>query len=188
MDRKLLALAIFLACAGCETEVVRHVNLTPGLGDEITSGDEKKVTRESILVDKVKKDPKDAQAWFELGEYYENGMQLAEAASAYEQGNALMEPGRYTGGEYLLARVYLRVQDWKRSIEHLDNIFKLEPKDPKSACLNSHFREAHYLRGAIYFLSKDYRLAKREFARFLEIGGDESRVEEWLDEIQLHGE
>jgi hypothetical protein len=84
--------------------------------------------------------------------------------------------------------VYLRLQEWERSVGNLNVIFSLEPKDPKSACLNAHFREAHYLRGAIYHIHRQYKEAKREFHRFLEIGGEEWRVEDSLAEIQAQGD
>jgi len=179
----LFALALLLG-AGCEVETKRTTEVVgPDHPPEPT-----REPRLQRLLDGVASDPKDAKSWFELGEFYEGGAQYVQAADAYEHGNALMEPGRYTGGHYLLARVYLRLQEWPLTIEHLDEIFKLEPKDPKSACLNSHFREAHYLRGAVYYLNKQWRPAKREFYRFIEIGGDENRVDEWLEEIRAQGE
>lgn len=185
MRRSLFLLAVLAmgTFAGCETETVTHVRVVDPLGDR-DGPDVKKVSRESTLRERVEKDPKDVQGWFELGEYYENGMELVKAIDAYERGNALLERGRYTGGHYLLARCYMRLQEWERSIYNLNAIFALEPKDAKSACLNPHFREAHYLRGAIYYLNRQWKPAKHEFLRFIEIGGEETRVEEWLDQIQ----
>jgi len=185
MRSKVVLLSSFLVLAGCESETVKKVHVMDPLAG---ASDVPHEPREKALKDKVEADPKDAKAWFELGEYYEGGMQYIQAAEAYEHGNSLMEPGRYTGGHYLLARVYLRLQEWDQTLAHLNEIFKLEPKDPKSACLNPHFREAHYLRGAVFYLNKQWHPAKREFLRFIEIGGDENRVEEWLDDIQAQGE
>jgi tetratricopeptide (TPR) repeat protein len=190
MRHKTFALACVLALGcftGCETETIRTVKLR-GPFDANEESDSPRVTRESKLLERVQKDPKDAQGWFELGEYYERSMQPVDAVNAYEKGNALLEPNRYTGGYYLLAKMYLRLQEWERSIGNLNVIFMLEPKDPKSACLNAHFREAHYLRGAIYHIHGQYRAAKKEFLRFIEIGGEEWRVEESLSEIQAQGE
>jgi tetratricopeptide (TPR) repeat protein len=183
-------LAGMLACmvfAGCETEQVTHVRVRDPLADQV-GGDAPRVTRESKLKDRIEKDPKDVQGWFELGEYYETGMQRIEAAKCYETGNALLTPGRFTGGEYLLARIYLQLQDWETSIYHCNRVFQLEPKDPKSACLNPHFREAHLIRGAIFYVNKQWKPAKKEFYRFLELGGEEFRVEDKLEEIQAQGE
>jgi tetratricopeptide (TPR) repeat protein len=189
MNRSCLLVAASLAflAVGCETETVRQVKIRSPF-DPNDDADAPRVTRLDKLKERVEKDPKDVQGWFALGEFYETSFKLADAAACYERGNSLMEPGRYTGGEYLLARVYMRAEDWERSIAHLNRIFVLEPKDPKEACLNPYFREAHYLRGAIYFLNRQYRPAKKEFFRFMEIGGDENRVEDWLDQIQAQGE
>ena len=184
MKLRLLLLAGFIALAGCETEVVVHIKPYGKAGDPF----EPKVTNEKKLLDRTEKDPRDAKGWFELGDYYERGLELDKAVSAYERGNDLLEAGKFTGGDYVLARIYLRLQEYDRSIAHLNAIFKLEPKDPSSAILNPHFREAHYLRGAIYYLSEQYRPAKREFERFMALGGSEGRVEEWLDKIQVAGD
>lgn len=189
MSRNVLLIAALVLLAGCETEVVTHVNVRSGLDDYSYNPDDKRVTKEQVFLERIQKDPQDAQAWFHLGEYYEASADMPRAAQAYERGNALLgEPCRYTGGHYLLARVYLRMQDWQASIAHLNEVFKLEPRDPKSATLNQHFREAHYLRGAIYYLNQNYRQAKHEFLRFVETGGDENRVEDWLEQIRLSGE
>jgi tetratricopeptide (TPR) repeat protein len=188
MTRNVLLIISLAFVAGCETEVKTRVNVKSGLEDYSYNPDEKRITKEQRFLDGVEKDPQDAQAWFSLGEYYESALDMPKAAQAYERGNSLMTPGRYTGGHYLLARVYLRMQDWQASIAHLNEIFKLEPKDPKAACLNQHFREAHYLRGAIFYLNQQYGPAKHEFLRFIEIGGDENRVEDWLEQIRLSGE
>jgi tetratricopeptide (TPR) repeat protein len=179
-----LALCLF---AGCETERVHHVQVMDFTTD-LSDDDAPRVTRLKKLQDRVEKDPKDAAGWFALGEYYETGMENAKAIDAYQHGNALIDVRHYTGGNYLLARMYLRIEDWDRSIFYLNQIFALEDKDPKRACLNPHFREAHYLRGAIYFLNKQYQLARREFIRFTEIGGDENRVEDWLMQIHDQGD
>src|SRR4051794_26606777 len=103
-----LALCVF---SGCETETIKHVRVMDALGE--SSGPEvTRVTREQKLRERVEKDSKDVQGWFELGEYYENGMNLIEAVNCYEKGNSLLDRGRYTGGYYLLARVYMRLQEW----------------------------------------------------------------------------
>jgi tetratricopeptide (TPR) repeat protein len=186
MKFKTFALACFCATvffSGCQTEKIQTVKLR-GAFDPIDEGDAPRVTREKTLLARVEKDPKDVQGWFELGDYYERGEQLVEARNAYARGTDLLEPGRYTGGHYLLAKVSVRLQDWGYALANLQVIFSLEPKDPKSACLNPHFREAHYLRGVIFFVHKQYGEAKKEFVRFLEIGGEEWRVEESLGEIQ----
>jgi tetratricopeptide (TPR) repeat protein len=184
MKPSVLLVAGLIALAGCETEVVVHIKPHGRVGESF----EPKVTNEKKLLDRTEKDPRDPKVWFELGDYYESGLELDKAVAAYEHGNDLLEPGRYTGGHYVLARIYLRLQEYDRSIAHLAEIFKLEPKDPSSAILNPHFREAHYLRGAIYYLSEQHRPAKREFERFMALGGSEGRVEEWLDKIQIAGD
>jgi tetratricopeptide (TPR) repeat protein len=144
--------------------------------------------REKALVERVQADPTSLNAWFELGQYYEDGMQFVYAANAYEHGAALVKSERETGGHYVLARVYFRLQEWDLATRHLDEIFRVEPPDREAACRNPHFREAHYLRGAHSWLRKQWREAKKDFLRFIEIGGDENRVEEWLEEIQAQGE
>ncbi len=186
MKTRAVLFAGLIALAGCETEVVVHMYPKGRSGETF----EPKVTNEKKLLDRVEKEPKDAKGWFELGDYYECGLELDKAVSAYERGNdlLLLEPSKFTGGHYVLARIYLRLQEYDRSIAHLGEIFKLEPKDPGAAILNPHFREAHYLRGAIYFLNEQYRPAKREFERFMALGGSEGRVEEWLDKIQVAGD
>jgi tetratricopeptide (TPR) repeat protein len=186
--RLLLGLLLVAALTGCETET-RMVDFRAG-GDPFQpiDPDTKRVSRKETFLARVEKDPKDAQGWFQLGQYCEEGLELVEAANAYEKGAALLEPGRYTGGHYLLARVYLRLQEWERSVANLNALFALEPKDVKTACLNGHFREAHYLRGAIHHILRQFKDAKKEFLRFLELGGEEWRVEDSLEEIRAQGE
>ncbi|MEZ0229856.1 MAG: tetratricopeptide repeat protein [Planctomycetota bacterium] len=189
---KFKAFALACVCAtvflsGCQTERVQTVKLR-GPFDPIDETDAPKVTREKTFIDRVEKDPKDVQGWFELGDYYERGEQLVQAREAYARGTALLEPNRYTGGHYLLAKVSVRLQDWQHALGNLQVIFSLEPKDPKSACLNPHFREAHYLQGVIFFIHKQYRSAKKEFLRYLDLGGEEWRVEDSLGEIQAQGD
>lgn len=190
MLRKTIAFTSLIALctlAGClEREVKSEVRVKSPF--DAHDPDVKRVTREDKLKERVEKDPKDAQGWFELGEYYEQGMQLIDAVNSYERGNSLLTPGRYTGGHYLLAKIYLRLQEWDRAIANLNVLFSLEPKDPKSACLNPHFREAHYLRGAIYHIHRQYKAAKQEFVRFVDLGGEEWRVEDSMSEIQAQGE
>ncbi len=169
-----------LASTGCETETVKgDVRVLTSVDP-----DTPKVSREDDLKSRVQADPKDSRAWFELGDYYERGMQLGAAAECYERGAALMDDTRYTGGHYTLAKVYMRLQDFPRAFAHLDRLAQLEPKDPKAACLNPHFREGHYLRGAIFYINQQWQPAKKAFVRFLELGGEESRVSEWLDRIE----
>ncbi len=191
MKLKAFALVCLLGAtglySGCQTEKTTMVRIRSPF-DANDETDAPRVTRYDTLRARVEKDPKDVQGWFELGEYHERGMELHKAREAYATGTALLEPGRYTGGHYLLAKVSLRLQDWETSIQNLNVIFSLEPKDPKSACLNSHFREAHYLRGAIYFIHKQYRQAKKEFGRYLDLGGEDWRVEDSLSEIAAQGE
>ena len=128
------------------------------------------------LEERVAADPTDAFAWFALGEDHENVLELADALNCYEHGEL------FSGslhGHLLLARVNLRLQDWEHSIAQLNRIFAVERSDSRDA----DFREAHYLRGAVAYLQSDWSRAKMQFKRFIELGGEENRVEDWLDEI-----
>ena len=182
MRSKAVLFSALLVLAGCEVETKKNVRVMDPLAG---ASDVPHEPRAKQLLDKVAEDPKDAKAWFELGEYYEGGMQLIQAADAYEHANALMDQSRYTGGHYLLARVYLRLQEWDRTLQNLNEIFKLEPQEPAVACLNENFREGHFLRGAIHFELGQWSLAKAHLRRFVALGGDEYRVTEWLHEIRL---
>jgi tetratricopeptide (TPR) repeat protein len=191
MRTKLLGLCLgaglSFTLAGCETQLVRGAVKVRG-DDDVVETDTPRVTREKAYLNKLEKDPKDTPTWFELGEYYESGVQYREAVACYLKGNALLDQQQYTGGNYHLARAYAHLQEFERALAHLDAVARLEPKNPKSACLNADFRESHYLRGAIYFLHHQWKPAKHEFLRFVELGGDELRVEEWLDQIKDQGE
>lgn len=186
--RSSTSLLLFLAAtvalgAGCETEVrMREVRMyDPSRPGE--DGEPTRVTREQTLRNRIDADPKDARAWFDLGSYYEESGFLVEGANCYEKGNSLFEPRRYTGGYYLLARIYFRMKEFDRSLVNLEVLHSLEPRDARTASTNEHFREAHYLHGALHMVLNHKREAKRHFMRFLELGGEESRVEELLDEI-----
>jgi tetratricopeptide (TPR) repeat protein len=131
----------------------------------------------------VEKDPKDAKAWFEFGAYWEESLDFQKAAECYERGSELIDPTRWTRPNYTLGRVYFRMQDFDRSIRHLEAVIQYESPDPAVSCLNPDFRESHYLRGAIYYLHNRWREARRDFLRFVELGGEDARVEQFLDKI-----
>jgi hypothetical protein len=70
------------------------------------------------------------------------------------------------------------------AMRHLDAVIKLESPDPKVACVNPHFAESHFLKGAMYFIRHRWRDARKEFLRFEELGGESARVDEYLDQIE----
>ena len=168
-----------LGAAGCETEIVRGP-----VEVHHRSADVPRTSSEERLRDAVKKDPGNAKAWIELGTYYEDGLQLVDAAQCYERAHSLVDGRRFTGCHFLLARVYARLEDFDRAVRHLESVFALEPRERRVACANEHFREAHFLRGAIHFTLAEWRRAEREFEQFVALGGDGFRCEEWRSRIR----
>ncbi len=150
----------------------------------------KRVTREDALIEEVKKDEKNHAAWFNLGQFYYDGGEWEKAASAYERGNALMCPdpdkARYTGGYFCLALTYVHMKPprYDLAMKNLDMIARLEPRDPKEASFNANFREAHRIRGAIYYDSNNPKPARRELLKYLELGGDEDAVSDVLGKLK----
>jgi tetratricopeptide (TPR) repeat protein len=187
LSRKLFSLLLvgLVGVSGCVTEVERGDVRVASVNND---SDVPRVSRESELKSKVEADPKDAKAWFELGDYYEKSLAYGMAAECYERGSSLMDGTRFTGGHYTLAKIYMRMEDFPRAIVNLDRLAALEPRDPKAACINPHFREGHYLRGAIYFIGAQWRPARKEFQRFLELGGEEWRVSERLEQLEGRGD
>ncbi len=179
--RRIALAMLIIGLTGCETETIRRHGV-PGITTEGVPLPNKR----DPLVEQVEKDPKNAKAWFELGLFDEQGDRLDDALHEYEKGNELLDQSRYTGGNYLLARVSFKRRDFERSIGYLNAIFALEPRDPAAACLNPNFREGHYLRGAIHYELEQWPQAKAELGRFLELGGERDRVDEWLYDIRLH--
>lgn len=164
---------------GCETEE-RHGPIRPtgALDASLPPSN-----RYADLKEQVEKDPQNPSGWFNLASYYEECQDWRAAIACYERGNELIDQKQWTGGNYFLGRAYLRVNDYIQAMRHLDLVVSLESPDPKVACLNPHFAEAHYLKGAIFYVNKNWRKARNEFNRFLELGGDDNRVEEYLEHI-----
>jgi len=178
--RRIALAMLIIGLTACETETIRRHGV-PGITTEGVPLPNKR----DPLVESVEKDPKNAKAWFELGLFDEQAERLDDALHEYEKGNELLDQSRFTGGNYLLARVSFKRRDFERSIGYLNAIFALEPRDPAAACLNPNFREGHYLRGAIHYELEQWPQAKRELGRFLELGGERDRVDDWLYEIRL---
>jgi tetratricopeptide (TPR) repeat protein len=189
MLRQLFGLVVLVGAAsvaGCTEVEVKPGR--PSIGGPNTT--HPKSTREQDLRDAVQKDPKDHVAWFELGQFYYDGGEWDKAALAYERGNALMcpdpEKASYTGGYFCLALTYVHMKParYDLAMKNLDMIAWLEPSDPKTASFNANFREAHRIRGAIYYYNNNPKPAKRELLKYLELGGDEDSVSEILESLK----
>ena len=175
------ALLAAAALSGCVTEVRKGAPSPGG-----TNPDRAATPKAHVLDDlqaKVDKDPKDPQGWFEFGLYWEDSMDYVKAAQCYERGNELLDQSRWTGGNYHLGKVYFRMEQFELAMRHLDAVIHLESPDPKIACVNSDFSEAHYLKGAMFYIRHRWRDARKEFLRFVELGGESNRVDEFLDRI-----
>lgn len=172
-----VAVGLTLLC-GCETEVRQGPPRAAGPDVAVP-----KHRREEDLRARVEKEPTDPSGWFAYGSYWEECSEFRRAIQCYERGNELMDQKQWTGGNYSLGKAYFQLGDYVQALRHLDLVLALESADPKVACLNNHFAESHYLKGAIYFLHKNWRKSRTEFMRFLELGGEDTRVEEFLDRI-----
>lgn len=188
--------ALTFTAVGCTTEervLPRGQRLVQV--DETDDDGEKVPDKEKKLLEEVDENPQSTRAWWQLGEYYEETGQYPRALDAYTRMKALIDQGpsgrKFTAGDYHLGRLYTKGRDYLRAIEHLKAVVAMQPKDPSEASLNRHFREAHYLLGAIYYENKQWEPSKKHFVTFRELGGEPERVEPWLakiDEVQWAGE
>ena len=111
----------------------------------------------------------------------------------------------YTGGNYRVGRCFAKLDRYAEAVYYLQKVVQLWPrmpdkipagttreqvelaleKDQKLARQNPHFRNSHYMLGACYKELRDFKLAEYHLKRFVDLGGDESRVLHHLAEIEL---
>lgn len=184
-----LALVAAVAVAGCET----HERVVPGSSTKVRYGweedDEPRETREDVLRRRTEEEPESPKAWFDLGSFYEDAQQFGSAITCYEQFYALLKQEQarsgvyFTAGAYHLGRAHARARNYPQAVHYLREVLSVQPKDPIAASLNSHFREAHYLLGAVYYENRQWKPARDHFISFRELGGEPVRVEPWLARI-----
>jgi tetratricopeptide (TPR) repeat protein len=187
------ALVVLSLTAGCETQE----RIVPGSSTTVRHAydEQERETREDVLRQRTKDEPEDPKAWFDLGTYYEDVQQFGPAIACYEQLYGLMKQEQsqtgtyYTAGAYHLGRAHARARNYREAVQYLRELLDQQPKDPVEASLNSHFREAHYLLGAVYYENRQWKPSRQHFVSFRELGGEPLRVEPWLariDEVE-HG-
>lgn len=182
-----LALAAAVALVGCETQE----RVVPGSSTTVRHAwDEgERETREDVLRQRTEDEPEDPKAWFALGSYYEDGQQFSSAIICYEQFYGLLKQEQartgvfFTAGAYHLGRAHARARNYREAVHYLREVLAQQPKDTMEASLNSHFREAHYLLGAVYYENRQWKPARDHFISFRELGGEPVRVEPWLARI-----
>ncbi len=180
--------AAALVVAGCETQERVVPGSSTTLRNAWDDGD-KRETREDVLRQRTEDEPESPKAWFDLGSYYEDAGQFAPAISCYEQLYGLMKQEHsrsgtyYTGGAYHLGRAHARARNYREAVQYLREVLEHQPKDVTEASLNSHFREAHYLLGAVFYDNRQWKPAREHFVTFRELGGEPLRVEPWLSRI-----
>src|SRR5262249_319506 len=139
-----------VCCLGCTTTE----RLAPGSSRRVELVDDPKMQKrntEKELVEATEKNPADMGAWANLGDYYEDMQQFEAASVAYERMNALIEKyqsehhARFTGGHYMLGKIYFKLARFVLALPHLQEVVKIEPKDRKIAVLNYQFKETHFL-------------------------------------------
>lgn len=186
--------ATLATVAGCETQE----RVVPGSSTTVRHrfDDTERESREDVLLERAEDDPENPKVWFDLGSYYEDGQQFVAAIQSYEQLYGLSEreaakQGVYfTAGAYHLGRAHARARNYREAVRYLNEVVEHQPRDPKTgnvdvvqASLNSHFREAHYLLGAIFYDNRQWKPAREHFVTFRELGGEPVRVEPWLARI-----
>lgn len=176
-----------LALVGCETTE----RVVPGSKTTIRNSKEgERETREDVLRKRAEDTPEDPKVWFDLGDYYEEGQQFSAAITCYEQMYGLIKQEearlgtRFTAGAYHLGRAHARVRNYREAVHFLREVLQLQPADETEASLNAHFREAHYLLGAVYYENRQWEPSREHFVSFRELGGAPLRVEPWLARIE----
>lgn len=139
------------------------------------------------LIDDADGPQQKAQAWWRLGDFYEDGMRYREALGAYaNMHRAILElPGgdRYTAGPYHQGVMLTRLKEFPAAVVMFQEVLKLQPKDVQQAALYDHFRESHYLLGWIYYQTKQWDPAQSHLTTFKEMGGAPERVDSLLMNI-----
>lgn len=187
--QQVAALVLGLAAlTGCET-TERVVPGTPTTLRHANDPGERE-TREDVLIERTEEHPEDPQVWWQLGDYYETGQAWGGAIAAYSHMKVLIDQkaqrgeGRFTAGDYHLGRAYTLAKQYPNAVRHLGYVVEMQPEDISQASINSHFREAHYLLGGIYYEHKQWKQAREHFVTFRELGGELDRVEPWLARIE----
>lgn len=188
------AAAALLSLVGCETQE----RVVPGSSTTLRHAweDGERETREDVLRQRTEDEPENPKVWFDLGSYYEDVQQFAPAITCYEQLYGLLQQEQsakgvyYTAGAYHLGRAHARARNYREAVLYLREVLQHQPKDTMEASLNSHFREAHYLLGAVFYENRQWKPSREHFVSFRELGGEPLRVEPWLariDEAEFSG-
>ncbi len=184
----LLMSALATCAAGCET-YERDLPNT-GTREHRIPGDttSQYEVEEEAFVEATEDNPEDPVAWFNLADFYERNWSFGAAAQAYERFHEATEavrPGYYTAGHYHLGRIYARLKEWQLAVFHLGKVLDLRPDDDTQAVLNSHFREAHYLLGVIYYTHNQLEPAREHLLAYKAISGEDMRADQILSEIEM---
>jgi tetratricopeptide (TPR) repeat protein len=152
-------------------------------------------TFKPVSVDEIKaklaENPGNPQPYFLMGEYHESNGQLLQALDQFIKGtvrfknaNGYDPKKKYTGGHYRIGRVYARLSKYNSAIVHLSKVVAMEPRELRASVLNYQFRETHYLLGACYKETLDFKKAEYHFKHFMKLGGEDWRALPHLAEIK----
>lgn len=189
-----------LGLAGCIEERREIPNGDPRARRNVRyvngSDDDEGNRPEDALLEHAEAHPDDPQGWWALGEYYESRSRFIEASAAYTrlaavtnawaQANPIVDDKgqttipKFTCGDYHLGRVYAKTRDYRLAVEHLRNVLAIQPQDPRDASVNAHFRESHFILGAIYYDNRQWSHAREQFEAFKLLGGEPERADPWI--------